>query len=212
MAFFHEIAAANPEIGTITFKSVTTGVVVSFPAFITTFNDNFTIGFSGETTFGRNDPVKHYQSTSRQIQAALDVLGTDLAHAEENFKNYSKLIQMCYPVYSKPIGKSNNARTIKGPPIWRIKYANYISSPDGRGLLGTIAGISFTPKFDMGHFTKNGKLLPIVYNLNFNFQPLHEETIGFTEQGNFLNASYPYGFQTQQGARNPLKLNNTKRP
>ena len=212
MAFFHEITAANPEIGVITFKSVTTGTVVSFPAFITTFNDNFTVGFGGETTFGRNDPVKHYQSTSRQIQASLDVLGTDVEHAEENFKNYSKLIQMCYPVYSKPIGKSNNARTIKGPPIWRIKYANYISSPDGRGLLGTISGISFTPKFEMGHFTRNGKLLPIVYNLNFNFQPLHEETLGFTEEGNFLNISFPYGFETHQGPTNPLKLTNTKRP
>ena len=82
MAFFHEITAANPEIGVITFKSVTTGAVVSFPAFITTFNDNFTVGFGGETTFGRNDPVKHYQSTSRQIQASLDVLGTDVEHAE----------------------------------------------------------------------------------------------------------------------------------
>ena len=211
MSFFHEITAADPEVGLINFKSVTTGDTVSFPAFITSFNDNYTIGFGGETTFGRNDPVKHYQSTSRQIQVALDVLGVDAKHAEENFKNFSKLIQMCYPVYSKPIGKSNNARTIKAPPIWRIKYANYISSPDGRGLLGTISGISFTPKFESGHFVRSGKLLPTVYNLNFNFQPLHEETLGFTEQGSFLNSRFPYGFQTPQGPAAALKLNNTKR-
>ena len=50
MAFFHEITAANPEIGVITFKSVTTGAVVSFPAFITTFNDNFTVSAKFEET------------------------------------------------------------------------------------------------------------------------------------------------------------------
>ncbi len=206
MSFFHEITEKDPNIGKIFFKSVTTGNIVSFPAFITTFNDNYTIGFGGETVFGRNDPVKHYQSTSRQIQCALDILAVDEEQAVENFTNYTTLIQMCYPVYSNPIGSSNNARTIKAPPIWRIKYANYISQPDGRGLLGTISGISFTPKFETGHFINNGRLLPVVYNLNFNFQPLHEETLGYTEQGNFLQKKFPYNFETAQ-TKGTLKLN-----
>lgn len=211
MSYFHEIVGNNKEVGQIRFKSVTTGQTVSFPAFLTSFNDNFTVGFGGDTTFGRNDPVKHYQSTSRQIQASLDILGTDLNHARENFTNYSKLIQMCYPVYSAPIGNSNKARTIKAPPIWRIKYANYISSPDGSGLLGVISGISFTPKFEQGHFVDGGKLLPVIYNLNFNFQPLHEETLGFNEEGNFLVSEFPYRFKTQNQGASPLKLNNNRK-
>lgn len=206
MANFEDIAKRTGEPGLITFKSVTTGQVVAFPAFITSFNDNFTIGFGGETTFGRNDPVKHYQSTSRQMQVALDILSVNKQKAIENFQNYSKMIQMCYPVYSAPIGNSNKARTIKAPPIWRIKYANYISSPDGRGLLGTISGISFSPKFEQGHFIHNQKLIPVVYNLNFNFQPLHEDTLGFNEQGQFLVQDFPYRFKSQKTGPSPLKL------
>ena len=205
MPFFHEVAERSPEVGKIFFKSVTTGQSVSFPAFVTSFNDNFTIGYGGDTTFGRNDPVKHYQSTSRQMQVAMDILGVDEAQAKENFTNYSKLIQMCYPVYSNPIGRSNNSRTIKAPPLWRIKYANYISGPTGRGLLGTVSGISFTPKFETGHFIDNGRLLPVVYSLTFNFQPLHEETLGYTERGNFLVQRFPYNFSTSD-SKDTLKL------
>jgi len=209
LSFFHE-KVKGKEIGEIIFKSVTTGQTVKFPAFLTAFNDNFTVGFGGETVFGRNDPVKHYQSTSRQIQASLDILGVDETQARDNFKNYSKLIQMCYPVYSSPIGSSNKARTIKAPPIWRIKYANYISAPGGGGLLGVISGISFTPKFEQGHFAQNNKLIPVVYSLNFNFQPLHEDTLGFTEAGNFLTNDFPYRFnvEPQDGSptSTPLKL------
>ena len=206
MSFFHDITEKNPEIGRITFKSVTSGKIVSLPAFITAFNDNFTIGFGGETTFGRNDPVKHYQSTSRQISVNLDIVAVDGIQAAENFTKYSQLLQMCYPVYSAPIGNSNNARTIKAPPIWRIKYANYISHPDGRGLLGTIGGLSFVPKFEMGHFIDNdNRLIPVVYNMSLNFQPIHEATLGFDEQGNFLEPQFPYGFSTNSLSATQIK-------
>lgn len=206
MARFEDIASRTGEPGVIKFKSVTTGQTVIFPAFITAFNDNFTIGFGGETTFGRNDPVKHYQSTSRQMQVSLDIVSVNKSKAKENFRNYSKLIQMCYPVYSAPIGNSNKARTIKAPPIWRVKYANYISSSDGRGLLGTISGITFSPKFEQGHFIDQQKLIPVIYNLNFNFQPLHEDTLGFNEQGQFLVSDFPYKFKNRNTGNSPLKL------
>ena len=113
---------------------------------------------------------------------------------------------MCYPVYSAPIGNSNKARTIKAPPIWRVKYANYISSSDGRGLLGTISGITFSPKFEQGHFIDQQKLIPVIYNLNFNFQPLHEDTLGFNEQGQFLVSDFPYKFKNRNTGNSPLKL------
>jgi hypothetical protein len=204
--YFHEIAKRNSEIGEIKFSSIATGETISFPAFITNFNDNFTIGFGGETTFGRNDPVKHYQSTSRTIQAAFDIVGVNEEQAIDNFRKYGKLIQMCYPVYSSPIGNSNNARTIKAPPLWRIKYANYISSPTGAGLLGALSGMSFNPDFrDKGHFiTKNNKLIPIIYSLSINFQPLHEVPLGFDQNGNFLAQGFPYGYGNSN-TQGPIK-------
>lgn len=203
--FFHEIAASNPEIGTIKFRSVSSGLDITFPAFITSFNDNVTVGFGGETAFGRNDPVKHYQSTSRQMQISFDIVGIDEQQSIENFEKYGKLVQMCYPVYSAPIGNSNNARTIKAPPLWRIKYANYISSPTGQGLLGCINGVSFTPKFEMGHHVVQDKLVPTVYSLSFNFQPLHETPLGFTENGDFLSRGFPYQFASAVKPK-PIKM------
>jgi len=204
--WFHEIAKKNSEIGEIKFKSVATGQEIKFPAFLTSFSDNFTVGFGGETTFGRNDPVKHYQSTSRAIQVAFDILGVDAEQCVENFEKYSRLLQMCYPVYSSPIGNSNNARTIKAPPMWRVKYANYISAPSGAGLLSTMSSLSFNPQFEKGHFiTSDNKLVPVVYNMSVNLQPLHETPLGFTESGRFLSEGFPYGFKGPK-QRSPIKL------
>lgn len=195
--FFHKITEKNPEVGQIVFKSISTGQEISFPAFITQYSDGYTMGFGGETVFGRNDPVKHYTSTSRTIQVAFDILGTSEQHSVENIQKYSKLIQMCYPVYSAPIGNSNNARTIKAPPLFRVKYANYICSPTGGGLLGVVSAVSFQPDFKAGHFiTSDNKLVPIIYNMNFNFQPLHEATLGFSENGRFLTDQFPYKFDS----------------
>ena len=191
---FESIAKAAKGAGEISFFNVSNGMKVTFPAFITQFNDNYTVGFSGETVFGRSDPVKHYQSTSRQIQAAFDVLGYSKEKALENFQNYAKMIQMLYPVYSNPMTSHNLARTIKAPPLWRIKYANYISSTNPNGLLGAVSGLAFSPKFESGHFlSQEGEMIPLVYSVSFNFEPLHEQPLG-TNAGSdqFLASDFPY--------------------
>lgn len=178
---FESIAKAAKSAGEIRFMNVSNGMEVVLPAFVTSFNDNYTVAFGGETTFGRTDPVKHYQSTSRQIQAAFDILGYSKEKALENFRNYGKMIQMLYPVYSNPLASSSNlSRTIKAPPLWRIKYANYISSTTNpNGLLGALSGLSFAPKFESGHFlTNEGEMIPLIYSVSFNFEPIHEQPLG----------------------------------
>ena len=65
MAYFDEIVKNSDQI--ITFTSAVTGKEVSFPAFITNFSDDYSVAWSGETLFGRVDPIKNYQSTSREI-------------------------------------------------------------------------------------------------------------------------------------------------
>ena len=111
MAFFDEIAKGSGQI--ITFTSVATGQSVSFPAFITQFSDSYTVGWGGSTSFGRVDPIKNYQSTSRRINLGFDVLAKSEETAKQNFANFSKLIQMLYPVYSDPVGSNTKSRTIK---------------------------------------------------------------------------------------------------
>ena len=200
---FEDIAASYGNCGKIQFTNISAGETVSFPAFITQFSDNYTVGYGGEQVFGRTDPVKHYQSTARNIQASLDIVSFSADNAEENFKKYSKLIRMLYPVYSTKIASANNARTIKAPPLWRIKYANYIKGDHPQGLLGVCSGFSFQPEFDMGHhITSEGDLVPMIYSMNLTYEPIHESPLGYEEgsSGTFINKKFPYNMILPPGS------------
>lgn len=192
MAFFDEIAKQAGQM--ITFTSVATGDEVSFPAFITQFSDDYNVGWSGDTTFGRTDPIKHYTSTTRRIQASFDILGRNREIAVDNFQKYGRLIQMLYPVYSESVGTDTNSRTIKAAPLIRVKYANYIrSAGNSNGLLGCIQGFSFTPDFASGHFLNgSSEMIPIKYSATIVFEPLHERPLGSNINGEFLDSSFPY--------------------
>ena len=180
----------------ISFTSMATGLTVEFPAFLSSFQDGYTVSWQGGTTFGRTDPIKHYNSTSRNINAAFDIVARNRDIASKNFMQYGQLIRMLYPAYGPSIGGSNKVRTIKAAPLFRIKYANYINSPsDPNGLLGCFSGITFQPKFESGHFlSSDGDLLPLVYSLSFTFEPLHEAPMGFdAETSAWLGGNeFPY--------------------
>ena len=192
---FQDMAKAKNQMLQVT--SVTTGETVEFPAFITRFTDNFQVSWGTEGSFGRIDPVKPYIGTTRRIALGLTVLSPDIEMARRNLANYSKFIQMLYPVYSAPLadsGAKSLGRTIKAPPILKIKLMNYIQSPSGGdGLLGCIDGLDFSPDFDSGHFMEeNGEILPVQFNFSFNFEPQHDEDLGYGEEG-FLSSNFPYG-------------------
>ena len=126
MPFFDQIAQRASQM--IRFTSVSTNTRVEFPAFITQFSDDYQVQWGSQQIFGRIDPIKNYVSTGRRIQASFDILGRNEEVALENFKNYSRLIQMMYPVYSDPVGPNPKSRTIRAAPLLRIQYANYIQS------------------------------------------------------------------------------------
>ena len=205
--FFENIAKRDGQ--TIKFTSVATGQSVEFPAFITSFSDSFNINWGGGgTTFGRTDPVKSYQSTTRRIQASFDILGVSKNIAMENFKKYSMLIKMLYPVFSAPLKNQSQARTITGSPLMRIKYSNYIhSSKSAAGLLGCLQGVEFRPEYQAGHFLHGSQkdLIPLKYSMSFVFEPLHEEPLGTDPSGKFLKSNFPYKQDTSTigSARTP---------
>jgi len=179
---------------------------VSFPAFITQFSDNYNVGWGGDQPFGRTDPVKNYQNTTRQISISFDILGESRDHAIENFKSLEILTTMLYPVFSSAIGTNNKARTIAAPPLWRIRYANYIQSPlHDKGLLGCVSGFTFQPKFEVGHFiTSDGNLIPLSYSVALQFQPLHEHPLGYDSSGGRLQDNWPWGASLNKIADAPV--------
>jgi|TARA_X000001388_G_scaffold74360_4_gene67267 hypothetical protein len=190
---FQKLAERRNQMLYIT--SVATGHTVSFPAFIDRFEDNYQVGWGSEESFGRVDPVKPYRGTSRRVTLAIAVLSPDAAMAEQNFSQYSRLIQMLYPVYSDPLSTGGSlARTIKAPPILKVKLMNYIqSAAGGDGLIGCINGLTFDPDFSIGHFVRpDGTILPQKFTISFSFEPQHDSEIGFNTSGDFLTAEFPY--------------------
>lgn len=197
---WEEITRRYGDAGRIYFRSAAIQKTIDFPAFITQFSDNYNVGWGGTQVFGRVDPVKNYQSTSRTISISFDILSESKEDAIKNFENFEILITMLYPVYSNEINFANKARTISAPPLWRIKYSNYIQSPTSdQGLLGCVQGITFQPKFESGHFVDKGQLIPLSYSVSLQFQPLHESPIGYSSVGGMLNDSFPYGAGTIKG-------------
>tara|TARA_R110000822_G_scaffold124487_1_gene258930 strand:+ start:132 stop:833 length:702 start_codon:yes stop_codon:yes gene_type:complete len=195
MISFHDIAKGSDHM--IRFLHVATETRVEFPAFVTEFSDSFQVGWGNETIFGRMDPVKPYQGTTRTISLGFDVVAPSLQQAKENMNNYSTLVQMMYPVYNKPLsgGFEGKGRTIKAPPILRIQFMNLIKNNSDstleEGLLGCISGFTFNPNKEAGFFDQNNELLPKHFNISFKFDPQHETTLGFDEE-NFINQGFPY--------------------
>jgi hypothetical protein len=195
MISFHDIAKGSDCM--VKFTSVSTGLRVEFPAFITNFSDTYSVGWSGEQVYGRMDPIQVYEGTTRSISLAFDVVSPSLEMAKENMAKFHLLTQMMYPVYSEPlVGRLGKGRTLKAPPLMRLEFMNLIKnssqfSPE-TGLLGCISGLSFEPDQASGFFSQGNELLSKNFALSFNFDPQHEGELGF-EKSEFLSDNFPYG-------------------
>tara|TARA_B100000963_G_C22484288_1_gene606169 strand:- start:303 stop:980 length:678 start_codon:yes stop_codon:yes gene_type:complete len=192
---FKDIARSKNQM--IKFIHVATSTTVEFPAFLTEYTDNFSVSWGNEQIFGRNDPIKPYQSTGRQIQLGFDVLSHDMDNAKENLLKYTTLTRMLYPVYTSPLNNAPDSlgRTIKAPPLIRIKFVNMIQSADGDGsLLGCIEGFGYSPNQNSGFFVeRDGSLFPKHFNISFRFTPQHESPLGWdSSTSSFLTDAFPY--------------------
>ena len=200
---------------TLSITHIATSTNVKFPAFITQFSDQYSVSWGNEQIYGRNDPIKPYAATTRGIQVGFEILAPTAEKARDNMVKLSKLAQMMYPVYSAPLNGqgANFGRTIKAPPLMRIKFANLIQSTLGGGLLGCIEGFSFAPNKEAGFFTPGNEIHPKVVAIDFRFTPQHENTLGWDENGQFLASSFPYSqrsFGPAQGEMSQSSLNNSQ--
>jgi hypothetical protein len=205
MISFHDIAKGSNHM--IKFLHVATGTRVEFPAFITDFSDSINVSWGSESIFGRTDPIKPYQGTTRNISLGFDVLAPTLEKARENLRNYSTLVQMMYPVYSEPLaGAGGNGRVIKAPPLIRLEFMNLVKNTSlqsrEQGLLGCIGGFQFSPNPESGYYDVDGELFPKNFNISFSFEPQHETPMGF-ENNQFIDRNFPYAAPPLTGGGNP---------
>ena len=175
---------------------VPTSNTITFPAFLTTFADNFASSWSTVDAYGRMDTMPVYQNTRRSISVAWDLPSYSVMEAKKNFTNVSLLEKFLYPEYESD--NDLGASTIKSAPLLRIKFGNLIANAEtGGGLLGYVAGVSTSPDLDMGFHVEGAKMYPKTFALSLEFTVLHEHNLGWNKSKKFRGGKtgYPYGLQ-----------------
>lgn len=137
----------------IRFTHVPTGQQVSFPGWVTQFNDQYTSEWKATPTYGRMDPLATFQRTGRVISLSFDVVAASIVEARVNLQNISTLVKFLYPVYT---GNSRDMQnTLSGGPLLGLKWTNLISSkgssPQGQ-LYGYLGGLTYAPNIEDGGF------------------------------------------------------------
>tara|TARA_R100000234_G_scaffold23310_1_gene13282 strand:+ start:9368 stop:10198 length:831 start_codon:yes stop_codon:yes gene_type:complete len=195
--------------GNIPFLSALTTNSLYFPAYIKSFEDNYSIGVTGEQVFGRTDPTPVYKGVTRTISVGLEIPCFDAADANENMKKINKFIHNLYPSYNSFKGDL----VISSSPLIRVKFANLISNQlrGSGGLLGYVTNFKydFTPSDGFYFSSKDGQqnstnIFFRSYSLTFTFSVLHEDVVGFVDGRSNSSRDFPY--KTNVDRFNPTEV------
>lgn len=74
--------------------------LISMPAFITEFGENFTANYNAVKGVGRQDAVRLYQDTERAVTLGFMLVATDEDTHDILWDTVNRLVSMCYPQYS----------------------------------------------------------------------------------------------------------------
>jgi hypothetical protein len=132
------------------FHDLRTNEVISFPAFIEDVKDAYSVSYAESAGYGRIDPVKIYQNTSRSISVSWTMVATSKEDFDSLWWSINKLISMLYPQFS--MGKSVKAGNKKfvmpfsqiptASPVIRLRVGDVIRGNYSRFNLARIFGIS----------------------------------------------------------------------
>lgn len=205
------------------FFHIPTGKIVQFKAMLTNFSDKYDSTWSGDTYYGRMDPLEIFRNTKRTISIGWDIVAASEEEAKSNMQKISLLVSMLYPVYEPT--KEPTATSISSAPLFKLSFANFIKNANvsvqsanasTNGLVGRISGLAVTPNLDAGMFDKEaGKLYPKEYAMSFEYTVFHTHRIGWNKQTkDFFVPKFPYGEQHFGGAdlknvKNDAKDNKT---
>lgn len=207
---------------------------VSFKAFITAFNETYASDWAAETVYGRADPIYMFKNTQRKVTLAFKVPAGSAGEAYENLGRVQQLLQFLYPSYTdisnantiaqSPLVrlKVMNLLSNIGSDIDSAEqlvllaeespqslFDNYESpSAPETGLLGVIGNVTVNHNIDNpdhGAIEKStGTILPKMIEINLDFSPIHEHTVGWIAnnegKADFANQGFPYMAPLSDGA------------
>lgn len=148
--------------------------VITFNAFIKSFNDEYSSDWNSENTFGFWDRIHIFRQTRRRINFGIDIPSVDEDEAKLNFDNVRLLGRAMYPSYKNTSGYN----VIDKSPLMRVRFSNLITTEEKGGgqLYGKIDSISISPDFEAGFFdVEAGVLYPKLLQLDISFDVMHTE-------------------------------------
>jgi hypothetical protein len=202
----------------IDIKHVPSGRSLFFKAFIENYVETFSPDWNSETVYGRMDPIYQFKNTTRSISLALKIPAATQSEAYENLAKVQALAQFLYPTYLK----RGSATTIAQSPLLRLGVMNlaraqspgkgpetfanpqsYHTSKDG--LLGILKSLTINHNLagEAGVIERGptgGNLLPKLIEINFDFDVIHEHSLGWDRENNFDQPAFPYGLDFEESA------------
>ena len=185
------------------FYHLPTKQTIQFPAFLTTLNDSFSSNWAEEAVYGRMDPIPIFESTTRSISLSFQIVPDSGATARTYMRRLQQLIQRLYPTYEKvtPAGSGggNEFNILSTAPVWRIKFANLLSSKPGAngsakntGQLCYIKSLDTDIDLEQGFIMSDNNIYPKKIEISLSIAVLHDHTVGFVDKRFKGGSSYPY--------------------
>jgi len=130
------------------FHDLRTNEMISFHAFITDMKDSFSVSYSDSGGFGRIDPVKIYQKTTRSINLGFWLIATSEEDFDSMWLSVNKLTNMVYPQWSPGRQLASGGKSFIMPfsqtptasPMIRLRIGDFIRSNGSRFSLMKLFG------------------------------------------------------------------------
>jgi len=183
---------ANQFANFISFQSTISNTFIKFKAMLTQFEDQFSSEWNSEQVYGRNDPIQTFRNTTRTISIGWDAPAASYTEAITNMLNAAELVRMLYPAYKN----RGSVSTINKSPMIQVRFRNLIEGMNGKQLLVTLDGITFSPDLEAGWFDRDEdvasafgqtekQLVPKLLKFSCTMTVLHQTTIGHSGANNW---------------------------
>ena len=140
----------NAEYVPFYFQDLRTNEIISFHAFLDQLTDTITPSYNSSTGYGRVDPVRIYNSTTRSISVSFTVMATSKKDFNTMWYKINKFVTLLYPQWSKGSLVSNapgstfiqpNSQVLSASPLVRMRIGDVIKSNYSRFNLARMFGI-----------------------------------------------------------------------
>ena len=142
------------------FHDLRTNEIVSFPAFLTALDDNYSANYNSSEPYGRVDPIQIYKNTVRTLTVGFKAVATNKEDFDEMWWKINHLSSYMYPQWSQ--GQQVLSRNVEGnkkfiqpfsqipkaSPLIRIRIGDVIKSNYSKFNLARIFGFG-TDKNDI---------------------------------------------------------------